>query len=68
MGFLANKGKERQRDIQKILNHPYPSIIYESPKRILSLIEQIAILDSQREIFAIKEISKNLKPNLKPKL
>ncbi len=67
MGFLANKGKERQRDIQKILNHPYPSIIYESPKRILSLIEQIAILDSQREIFAIKEISKKFETKFKAK-
>ncbi|EGK8182637.1 16S rRNA (cytidine(1402)-2'-O)-methyltransferase [Campylobacter coli] len=67
MGFLANKGKERQKDIQKILNHPYPSIIYESPKRILSLIEQIAILDSQREIFAIKEISKKFETKFKGK-
>ncbi|EPC5295220.1 16S rRNA (cytidine(1402)-2'-O)-methyltransferase [Campylobacter coli] len=67
MSFLANKGKERQKDIQKILNHPYPSVIYESPKRILSLIEQIAILDSQREVFAIKEISKKFEAKFKGK-
>ncbi|EHF4740870.1 16S rRNA (cytidine(1402)-2'-O)-methyltransferase [Campylobacter jejuni] len=65
IGFLANKGKERQKDIEKILNLPYPSIIYESPKRILSLVEQIMILDSQREIFLIKEISKKFEKKFK---
>ncbi|EAK3633868.1 16S rRNA (cytidine(1402)-2'-O)-methyltransferase [Campylobacter jejuni] len=65
IGFLANKGKERQKDIEKILNFPYPSIIYESPKRILSLVEQIMILDSQREIFLIKEISKKFENKFK---
>lgn len=65
IGFLANKGKERQKDIEKILNFPYPSIIYESPKRILSLVEQIMILDSQREIFLIKEISKKFEKKFK---
>ncbi|GAA7172772.1 16S rRNA (cytidine(1402)-2'-O)-methyltransferase [Helicobacter pylori] len=65
IGFLANKVKERQKDIEKILNLPYPSIIYESPKRILSLVEQIMILDSQREIFLIKEISKKFENKFK---
>lgn len=65
IGFLANKSKERQKDIEKILNLPYPSIIYESPKRILSLVEQIMILDSQREIFLIKEISKKFENKFK---
>lgn len=67
MGFLANKGQERQKDIEKILNFPYPSIVYESPKRILSLVEQIMILDEQREIFVIKEISKKFENKLKGK-
>ncbi|MDX2323467.1 16S rRNA (cytidine(1402)-2'-O)-methyltransferase [Campylobacter hepaticus] len=65
MGFLAPKGKERQKDIKKVLHNPYVSIIYESPKRILSLIEQIALLDPQREIFAIKEISKKFENKFK---
>lgn len=67
MGFLANKGKDRQKDIQKALNNPYPSIIYESPKRILSLIEQISLLDENREVFAIKEISKKFETKFKAK-
>ncbi|MBM0636495.1 16S rRNA (cytidine(1402)-2'-O)-methyltransferase [Campylobacter sp. VicNov18] len=67
MGFLASKGKERQKDIEKVLKNPYVSIIYESPKRILSLIEQIAVFDPQREIFAIKEISKKFENKFKAK-
>ncbi|TKX30798.1 16S rRNA (cytidine(1402)-2'-O)-methyltransferase [Campylobacter estrildidarum] len=65
IGFLANKGRERQKDIQRALNHIYPSIIYESPKRILSLVEQIASIDENREIFAIKEISKKFETKFK---
>ncbi len=57
-GFLHNKGKERQREIEKIVKFPFPVIVYESPKRVLSLIEQIAKLKSQKKIFAVKEISK----------
>lgn len=58
MGFLSNKGKERQKDIQKVLANVYPSIIYESPKRILALVSELANAQPQRELFAIKEISK----------
>ncbi|MBZ7929898.1 MULTISPECIES: 16S rRNA (cytidine(1402)-2'-O)-methyltransferase [Campylobacter] len=67
MGFLANKGKNRIKDIQRALNHSYASIIYESPKRILSLVEQISFIDENREIFAIKEISKKFETKFKGK-
>ena len=33
-------------------------MIYESPKRILDLIEKIAGLEAERKIFAIKEATK----------
>lgn len=65
MGFLSNKGKERQKDIEKLLDNPYPSIVYESPKRILSLIETIANLEETREIFIMKEISKKFETKLR---
>ncbi|WP_172201964.1 16S rRNA (cytidine(1402)-2'-O)-methyltransferase [Campylobacter sp. RM16188] len=58
LGFLPNTGKERTVAIQNALNSPYPVIIYESPKRVLALVEQIANLDPQRELFAIKEATK----------
>ncbi|QKG28526.1 16S rRNA (cytidine(1402)-2'-O)-methyltransferase [Campylobacter sp. RM16187] len=58
LGFLPNTGKERTIAIQNALNSPYPVVIYESPKRVLALIEQIANLEPERKIFAIKEATK----------
>ncbi|MCX2682721.1 16S rRNA (cytidine(1402)-2'-O)-methyltransferase [Campylobacter sp. MIT 21-1685] len=58
MGFLANKGKQRQKDIEKVLSNIYPSILYESPKRILSLVKDFAQKEPERQLFVIKEISK----------
>ena len=65
MGFLAHRGKERQKDIEKLLSNPYPSIVYESPKRILSLVKELANLDANKELFAIKEISKKFQTQFK---
>ena len=58
LGFLPNKGDERKIAIQNALNSPYPTIIYESPKRVLNLIKNIADIDPQRKIFIIKEATK----------
>ncbi|MBF0985167.1 MAG: rRNA (cytidine-2'-O-)-methyltransferase, partial [Campylobacter sp.] len=58
LGFLPNNGKERAIAIQNALNLPFPAVIYESPKRILSLILDFAKLEPNREIFAIKEATK----------
>lgn len=65
MGFLAHKGKERQKDIERLLSNPYPSVVYESPKRVLSLVKELANLDENRELFAIKEISKRFQTQFK---
>lgn len=58
LSFLPNTGKERTKAIENALNLAYPAIIYESPKRILSLIEAIRDLDENRQIFLIKEATK----------
>ena len=64
-GFLSNKGRERQKDIEKVLSNDYASVIYESPKRILTLVSELARLCPQRELFAIKEISKKFEKKFK---
>ena len=58
LGFLPNTGRERELALQHALNQEYPAIIYESPKRILKLVESIASIDENRQIFAIKEATK----------
>lgn len=58
LSFLPNTGKERTKAIENALNLWCPAVIYESPKRILSLIEAIVNLDENRKIFLIKEATK----------
>ncbi|MCR4942757.1 MAG: 16S rRNA (cytidine(1402)-2'-O)-methyltransferase [Campylobacter sp.] len=58
LGFLPNTGKDRSTALQNAINLAYPAVIYESPKRILSLIENLAKLAPTREIFLIKEATK----------
>lgn len=57
-GFLHNTGKERLKEIKNLLNMPYPTIVYESPKRVFSLVEEISKLQEGKELFLVKEISK----------
>ncbi len=65
LGFLPNTGKQRAQALQNALNLAYPCVIYESPKRILSLIESIAKSTPDREIFAIKEATKKFEAKFK---
>lgn len=58
LGFLSNTGTARKNELKKALQNEYPSIIYESPKRVKALINDICEMDESREIFIIKEISK----------
>ncbi len=58
LGFLPNRGNERKIAIQNALNSPSPVVIYESPERILSLVEAVAKIDGERKIFLIKEATK----------
>ena len=63
--FLSNKGKNREKEIEELMQNPYVSIVYESPTRILSLLESISLIDENRELFAIKEISKKFEKKFK---
>lgn len=57
-GFLANTNPKREQDLNKALNSQIPVIIYESPKRVLDLVQKIALLEPNKELFAIKEATK----------
>lgn len=58
LGFLPNTGKEREIAIQNALNAPYPTVIYESPRRIVSLVDSISKTAPDRAIHLAKELSK----------
>jgi len=57
-GFLPHKGVERQKALHKALNSGYNTILYESPHRLMKLLEQLVEVDSTRELFLAKELSK----------
>ncbi len=57
-GFLPHKGKARSEKLNRILSSSLDSILYESPHRILKLFKEIVALDSKREIFTAKELTK----------
>lgn len=58
MGFLPHTKKERANILQEVLFSGYTLVFYESPKRVEQLIEEIAECDSERPVFAIKELTK----------
>ncbi len=66
-GFLPHKGKDRKDALQKAMYSGFVTILYESPHRILKLIDQICEIEPNREIFLIKEISKYYSSSFKAK-
>jgi 16S rRNA (cytidine1402-2'-O)-methyltransferase len=57
-GFLKVKSKERIRELEEILSYRFNTVIYESPKRIVKLLDEILTIDSERELFIAKELTK----------
>ena len=56
--FLPHKGAQRSTALNKVMNHEYDTVLYESPHRLEKLLSQINNLDPDRELFLVKEISK----------
>lgn len=57
-GFLPHKGKDRQNQLQSICESQFITILYESPHRLLKLLDQIEQIDKTMEIFVCKELTK----------
>ncbi len=57
-GFLPHKGGDRQDQLKEALFNGFVTILYESPHRILKLIDQVCEIAPNRELFLIKEATK----------
>jgi 16S rRNA (cytidine1402-2'-O)-methyltransferase len=57
-GFLPHKGQNRKDQLQTILNNSHLSILYESPHRLLKLLEELAQAVPNRTVFLTKELTK----------
>jgi|DewCreStandDraft_4_1066084.scaffolds.fasta_scaffold02534_4 16S rRNA (cytidine1402-2'-O)-methyltransferase len=57
-GFLNKKSSIRNKEIKEIGKIPYPVILFESPLRIMILLEEILNILGDREVAIIKELTK----------
>lgn len=67
-GFLPHKGTNRSDMLDKVLNSENLAILYESPHRLLKLIEEINDIGPNREIFLTKELTKKYQKRYKGKV
>lgn len=64
-GFLPHKPINRKSPLEKIMRSETLTILYESPHRILQLLEEINTIDSNKELFLVKELTKMYQKSFK---
>jgi 16S rRNA (cytidine1402-2'-O)-methyltransferase len=58
-GFLARKSGARRRTLEQCAALPVPVILYESPYRLLKLLEEIeTVMGATRHVFVARELTK----------
>ncbi len=57
-GFLPVKGKKRVDRLEKLLNRNEAFVLYESPFRVIKLLEELTLLEATRKIIIGRELSK----------
>ena len=68
-GFLSKNKKDRREVLENIKRSKYPSILYESPKRILKLLDDLQeICGGQREINLARELTKKFERHYGPNI
>ncbi len=59
LGFLDRKGKDRKDDLKLIIESTVPTVLYESPNRLKSTLEDfIELGEGDREILVGRELTK----------
>ena len=58
LGFLPLKLKERRLRLDRVRDHPSPSVLYEAPHRVRRTLEDLFAHCGNREICLAREISK----------
>ncbi len=64
-GFLPHKGTGRSDMLDKVMNSENLAILYESPHRLLKLLEEINGIDNKRIVFLTKELTKKYQKRYK---
>ena len=64
-GFLPHKGNDRKDKLDRVLNSDHLAILYESPHRLLKLLEELNAKEPSRVIFLTKELTKKFQTRYK---
>ncbi len=57
-GFIPHKGNDRKTALLGAMYNDFTTVLYESPHRLLKLLEEIHVEDSSRRLFLAKELTK----------
>ena len=58
VGFLPTREGKRREFLYSLANEPRAVIIYESPRRLLATLEEIAAVMGNRRVLVVRELSK----------
>lgn len=64
-GFLPQRPGRRERALATILSRPLTAALYESPYKIIALLEMLARLAPERELFVARELTKKFEEHLR---
>tara|TARA_Y100000588_G_scaffold63577_1_gene63206 strand:+ start:23205 stop:24050 length:846 start_codon:yes stop_codon:yes gene_type:complete len=64
LGFLPRKKSVRQKVLKEFSHSKYPVVIFESPHRILGLLEDINVILGDRKIIICRELTKKFEETL----
>ncbi|MEA2110640.1 MAG: 16S rRNA (cytidine(1402)-2'-O)-methyltransferase [Campylobacterota bacterium] len=57
-GFIPHKGSDRKRALLGAMYNGFTTVLYESPHRLIKLLEEINTEDPFRRVFLAKELTK----------
>ncbi|MGO1581118.1 MAG: 16S rRNA (cytidine(1402)-2'-O)-methyltransferase [Peptoniphilaceae bacterium] len=57
-GFLTSKSSHRKKELKELENNPYTLIFYESPHRLMSMLEDLYEIFGDRKISISRELTK----------
>ena len=57
-GFLSNKGARRRKQLESLIKEDRTIVVYESPHRIISFLEDFRDVAEDREVVLARELTK----------
>lgn len=57
-GFLSHKSAARRRRLRELADESVPVVLFESPYRVLKLVEDMEVTLGEREVFVAREMTK----------